>query len=125
MKSREDSIRWVELLDKFKNVQEKSKRSQRNLQRQFERDLTGNGLKQPSLAGALNAASTTDQQGGKDKSLPDVPRGGFGNTGLGISGRGSDGGASRDGRSTPTSGNKGKSGLGNLGRLGIGGRKKN
>ncbi|CRG87728.1 hypothetical protein PISL3812_04748 [Talaromyces islandicus] len=112
LKSREDAIRWVELLDKFKNVQERSKRSQRNLQRQFERDLAGNGLKQPSLAGTLNAASVTE--GGKDKSIPDVPRSGFGNTGLGISGRGSDGGVPRDGRSTPTSGNKGKSGLGNL-----------
>lgn len=122
LKNREDSsVRWTELLDKFKNVQEKAKRHQRASQRQFETDSTGAAFKQPSLIGALSAAAATDHQGGRDKVLPDVPRSGFGNAGLGITGRTSDG-ATRDGRSTPT--NKSRSSLSHLGRLGIGGRKK-
>lgn len=126
LKNREDgSVRWVELLDKFKNVQEKAKRHQRVSQQQFEHDSAGSGLRQPSLIGALSLAAATDQQGGRDKVLPDVPRSGFGNNaGLGISGRGPDVGATRDGRSTPTSANKSRSSLSHLGRLGIGGRKK-
>lgn len=121
LKSREDSsVRWTELLDKFKNVQEKAKRHQRASQRQFESD-SGAAFKQPSLIGALSVAAATDHPGGRDKVLPDVPRSGFGNAGLGISGRTSDG-VARDGRSTPT--NKSKSSLSHLGRLGIGGRRK-
>ncbi|OKL61439.1 hypothetical protein UA08_03822 [Talaromyces atroroseus] len=122
LKTREDSsVRWVELLDKFKNVQEKAKRHQRASQRQFEQDSTGTIQKHPSLIGALSLAAATDQQGGREKVFPDVPKSGFGNTGLGISGRGPEG---RDGRSTPTSANKSRSSLSHLGRLGIGGKKK-
>jgi vacuole morphology and inheritance protein 14 len=122
LKTREDSsVRWVDLLDKFKNVQEKAKRHQRASQRQFEQDSTGTVLKQPSLIGALSLAAATDQQGGREKIFPDVPKSGFGNTGLGISGRGPEG---RDGRSTPTSANKSRTSLSHLSRLGIGGKKR-
>jgi vacuole morphology and inheritance protein 14 len=123
LKTREDSsIRWVELLDKFKNVQEKAKRHQRTSQGQFDSDTSGAAYKQPSLMGALSAAAATDHQG-RDKVLPDVPRSGFGNAGSGLSNRSSDT-AARDGRSTPNSTQKSKSSLSHLGRLGIGGRRK-
>ena len=73
LKNREEgSVRWTELLDKFKNVQEKAKRHQRASQRQFETDSTGANFKQPSLIGALSVAAATDHQGGRDKVLPDV-----------------------------------------------------
>lgn len=125
LKNREDSsVRWADLLDKFKYVQEKAKRHQRASQRQFDQDPTGATLKQPSLIGALSVAAATDQQGSREKMLPDVPKSGFSSAGLGISGRGSDSGVTRDGRSTPTSAHKSRTSLSHLGRLGIGGRKK-
>lgn len=136
LKSREESsIRWGELLDKFKNVQERARRAQRGSQRPFDQESNGiGGLKQQS---SLGGAPTADHPHGTvrgEKALLDIPRGGVGAGGLGISGAGSGSGSTggrggdshspRDGRSTPTSATKSKSGLGNLGRLGIGGRRK-
>ncbi|KAL1988401.1 hypothetical protein VTN96DRAFT_10084 [Rasamsonia emersonii] len=136
LKAREESsIRWGELLEKFKNVQERARRAQRGSQRPFDQESNGiGGLKQPS---SLGGAPTADHPHGTvrgEKALPDTPRGGVGAGGLGISGAGSGSGSTggrggdnhspRDGRSTPTSASKTKSGLGNLGRLGIGSRRK-
>jgi vacuole morphology and inheritance protein 14 len=124
----EGSIRWNELLEKFKNVQERSRRSQRLSQRQFDQDTNGTGLKQSVLTAALSAAATADQPGLKGRALPDVSRGGIGGVGLGISGSAGRGTPTseipgpRTATSTPTPGHKSK-GLGNFSRLGIGGRK--
>ncbi|KAJ5125299.1 hypothetical protein N7448_004625 [Penicillium atrosanguineum] len=123
---REDSnIRWVELLEKFKNVQERARRAQAAQRRSL--DPTDN-LQSPSLTAALSAA-TTDRT--RDRSgLPDAPRGMGGGMGLGMPGPSMGAGGSR-GALDPKSGSssilgtahKHKSSLPNLGRLGIGGRK--
>ena len=129
MKPREEnSIRWVELLDKFKSVQERSRRSQRGSRNP---DEDANGIRNSSLAAALSAAvsasATTpvDQARQKGRTLPDAPRGGVGVGSGGVSGSGrrSTSPDSSAQRGSTSSGHKHKSGLGNLGRLGIGGRK--
>jgi len=130
-KPREDNaIRWGELLDKFKNVQERARRSQRGAQRPLDQDGNGAGLPNPSLAAALSAAATAEQPGPKEKVHPDAPRGGAGAGGLGgtgpAGGRGvtsPDGVGPQKGTSTPTTTHKHRSSLPNLGRLGIGPRK--
>ncbi|KAI9932716.1 hypothetical protein MW887_008965 [Aspergillus wentii] len=119
----ENSIRWVELLDKFKFVQERARRAQTTSQRQLQQGSTSTStsLHNPSLSAALSAAATADQARGKERTYPDTPRGSPGPSGSG-------------GRHTPETGNqKGgsilggaqrhKSSLSNLGRLGIGSRK--
>lgn len=121
LKSRDEgSIRWVELLDKFKTVQEKSRRSQRS-QRLLDQD--GGSMQNPSLTAALSAAATADQSRTREKSFPEVPRTGGG---LGISNSGTransvdpKGGSILSG----SGGGRSKSSLSNLGRLGIGSRK--
>ncbi|KOS37388.1 hypothetical protein ACN38_g11812 [Penicillium nordicum] len=127
----ENSIRWVELLEKFKSVQERARRSQGSTRHSF--DQSG-PLNNPSLTAALSVAAADRP---KDRSsLPDAPRGApgpsnaaAGNSGLGGSGPGASGTAS--GRALDSSTAKGgssshkhKSSLPNLGRLGIGGRRK-
>ena len=127
----ENSIRWVELLEKFKSVQERARRSQGSTRHSF--DQSG-PLSNPSLTAALSVAAADRP---KDRSsLPDAPRGApgptnaaAGNSGLGGSGPGASGTAS--GRALDSSTAKGglpshkhKSSLPNLGRLGIGGRRK-
>lgn len=129
LKGREESaIRWVELLDKFKNVQEKARRS-RISQRHIDHGGTELDFQNPSLAAALSAAAVSEQARGnfKEKTLPDVPRGGAG--GLGISGSNSrdvispDGATGPRGASTSAAAHKSRTSLSNLGRLGIGARK--
>ncbi|OQE24593.1 hypothetical protein PENSTE_c007G06672 [Penicillium steckii] len=129
----ENSIRWVELLDKFKFVQERARRAQASQRQSLD---ANDSLHNPSLTAALSAA-TTDRT--KDRSgLPDLPRGiaggsgvmgpGVGGAGLGVAGNG---GGSRgapepkisSSSSLLGSGHKHKSSLPNLGRLGIGSRK--
>ena len=122
----ENSIRWVELLDKFKSTQEKARRSQRASQRELNQEGSGT-MQDPSLTAALSAAATADQGRGREKNLPDVPRAGVGGSGLGVGGSGGRGAAvdpalSR-GNSVLSGGNKNRSSLANLGRLGIGGKK--
>lgn len=127
----ENSIRWVDLLEKFKSVQERARRSQGSNRHSF--DQSG-PLSNPSLTAALSVAAADRP---KDRSsLPDAPRGApgpsnaaGGNSGLGGSGPGASGTAS--GRSfdsstskAGSSSHKHKSSLPNLGRLGIGGRRK-
>lgn len=112
---REEGIRWVELLDKFKSAQERAGRSQGNL------DEDANGIRNSALSAALSAAVSATAMD-KAKPLPDAPRGGVGG-----GGGGSGGGTGR--RSTTPdstaqrSGHKHRSALPNLGRLGIGSRK--
>ncbi|KAL2814849.1 vacuolar protein 14 C-terminal Fig4p binding-domain-containing protein [Aspergillus cavernicola] len=113
----ENSIRWVELLDKFKSVQEKTRSSQRYSQRPFDHDGPSSALQHASLT----ALATTDNTR-KDKSLPDPPRSALG----GVGGRASpaDGaGGAQKGGSILGNVQRQKSGLPNLGRLRIGGSK--
>ncbi|OGM50144.1 vacuole-associated enzyme activator complex component (Vac14) [Aspergillus bombycis] len=118
-KREENSIRWVELLDKFKTVQEKARRALRARERPFDDGVAG--FQGHSLAAALSAA---DQARNKERAnLPDTPR-----TGLGL-------GASAEGRRSPAdignqkggsilgAAHRHKTSLPNLGRLGIGSRK--
>lgn len=123
---REDSnIRWVELLEKFKNVQERARRAQ--AAQRHSHDPTDT-LQHPSLTAALSAA-TSDRT--RDRSgLPDAPRGMGGGLGLGVPGPSTGAGGSRgavDSKAGSSSilgtAQKQKSSLPNLGRLGIGGRK--
>lgn len=125
----ENSIRWVELLDKFKSVQERARRSQGSTRHSF--DQSG-PLSNPSLTAALSVAAADRP---KDRSsLPDAPRGAPGpsNAAAGIAGLGGPGpgaGGTAATRALDNSAAKGgsshkhKSSLPNLGRLGIGGRK--
>ncbi|KAJ6149010.1 hypothetical protein N7471_000209 [Penicillium samsonianum] len=125
----ENSIRWVELLDKFKSVQERARRSQGSTRHSF--DQSG-PLSNPSLTAALSVAAADRPR--DRSSLPDAPRGApgpsnaaAGNAGLGGPGPGAGGTAAT--RALDNSAAKGgsshkhKSSLPNLGRLGIGGRK--
>ncbi|EKV07210.1 Vacuole-associated enzyme activator complex component (Vac14), putative [Penicillium digitatum PHI26] len=123
----ESSIRWVELLEKFKSVQERARRSQVSTRHSF--DQSG-PMGNPSLTAALSVAAADRP---KDRSgLPDAPRGapGHSNSGAGNSGLGGHGtGGTAAGRALDSSAaktgpsHKHKSSLPNLGRLGIGGRK--
>lgn len=130
LKPREEmTIRWVDLLDKFKSVQERARRAQTSQRHSLGPTDT---LNNPSLTAALSAASTERP---RDRSgLPDAPRGGTGmaNPGAaaGVGGVGAS--ASRGVPDTSKTGGpssllgsaqKHKSSLPNLGRLGIGGRK--
>ncbi|KAJ9314817.1 hypothetical protein DTO271D3_4817 [Paecilomyces variotii] len=123
----ENAIRWVELLDKFKNVQEKARRS-RMSRRHIDHGGTQLDFQNPSLAAALSAAAASEHGRGnyKEKTLPDAPRGV--GSGLGITGDGRrvsspDSATGHKGTSTPAAGHKSRSSLSNLGRLGIGARK--
>lgn len=129
-KSRDD-IRWTELLDKFKAVQERARRAQAAQRHSLDPTDT---LQNPSLTAALSAA-TVDRT--RDRSaLPDAPRAGMVSPiGIGIghvpgaAGMGGSGNrGALDNRATSStsllgSAHKHKSSLPNLGRLGIGGRK--
>jgi hypothetical protein len=125
LKREDGNIRWVELLDKFKNVQERARRAQATQGHSFDPTDT---LQNPSLTAALTAATTdrTRERSG----LPDAPRGMSGGLSLGVPGPSGGAGGSR-GTLDPKSGSssilgaahKQKSSLPNLGRLGIGGRK--
>ncbi|KAF7594355.1 PtdIns(3,5)P(2) sythesis regulation factor [Aspergillus hancockii] len=119
LKRDENTIRWVELLDKFKVVQEKARRSQHANQRPFDTDNATAGFQNRSLAAAL---LTADQARNKERAmLPDTPR-----TGLATveTGRRSPADAgNQKGGSILGGAHKHKSSLPNLGRLGIGGRK--
>jgi hypothetical protein len=125
----ENSIRWVELLDKFKSVQERARRSQGSTRQSF--DQSG-PMNNPSLTAALSVAAADRP---KERSgLPDAPRGApgpsnaaSGNAGLGGPGAGVGGTAASRALDSAAKGasssHRHKSGLPNLGRLGIGGRR--
>ncbi|KAL2373726.1 hypothetical protein RJ035_001846 [Blastomyces gilchristii] len=126
LKSRED-IRWVDLLEKFKSVQEKSRRSGRSSSRQFDSD--GNSMPHSSIAAAVAAATAADQSGNKEKGAVDAHRlsapGGVGTGGgLGIAHATRLGFATNEGAAVAQKAPKSRSTLGNFGRLsGIGQRK--
>ncbi|OJD13710.1 hypothetical protein AJ78_05867 [Emergomyces pasteurianus Ep9510] len=127
LKSRED-IRWGDLLEKFKSVQEKSRRSGRSSSRQFDPD--GNNIPQSSIAAAVAAAAAADQNGNKDKGTVDthrltIPGGVATGGGLGIGQPTRPGFAPTEGAAVVTPKvPKSRSTLGNFGRLsGIGQRK--
>ncbi|KAF7715793.1 Vacuole morphology and inheritance protein 14 [Penicillium ucsense] len=130
LKSRDD-IRWTELLDKFKAVQERARRAQ--AAQRHSMDST-DSLQNPSLSAALSAATaerTRDRPG-----IPDTSRAGLlGSIGTGMGSMtgtsGTVGSIARGVAESKPSGSssllssahKHKSSLPNLGRLGIGGRK--
>ncbi|CAG8159624.1 unnamed protein product [Penicillium salamii] len=113
----ENNIRWVDLLDKFKAVQERTRRSSSQLHRSQD-------AQNPTLTAALSAAAAD----GSRTRLPDAPRGGPSVAPAGpsapgpASGRASEHGT-KGSSSILGSGHKHKSSLPNLGRLTIGGRK--
>ncbi|KAI1914707.1 hypothetical protein LOZ61_002108 [Ophidiomyces ophidiicola] len=117
---REDSvIRWVDLLDKFKVVQERSRRSRGLAQREFEPD------KYSSIPAGLMSATLVDSNNGKEKTPPEASGGGTsGNASL-PAGSGNRSGAGSEAVPPPKpAAHKTKSSLGNFGRLsGIGQRK--
>jgi hypothetical protein len=120
----ENTIRWVDLLDKFKAVQERARRSSNQL-------LRGADSLNPTLTAALSAAAADRS---KDRSgLPDAPRGSPSPMNPAVGNIGGPGPiASAAGRALENHAAKGnilgtshkhKSSLPNLGRLGIGSRK--
>ncbi|KAM5443426.1 hypothetical protein MferCBS31731_001747 [Microsporum ferrugineum] len=120
LKAREESvIRWVDLLEKFKSVQERSRRSRRRSQRDLE--LERNGISASAMATA-SLPLYESNGGGIDRPLADIPSGG-----LGVGGsvrrqgaQGNDSLTAQKGGSTV----KSKTPLGTFGRLsGIGQRK--
>ena len=115
-------IRWVELLDKFKSVQERSRRSRRTSQFNTGRhDLHGS-----ATGSGFGAATSGLNLGGRDKGLPEVPSAGAGHAGVadGRAGLGAPRADSPSGASHKAPAQKQKSSLGNFGRLsGIGQRK--
>jgi hypothetical protein len=131
VKSRDD-IRWTELLDKFKAVQERARRAQATQRHSLDPTDT---LQNPSLTAALSAATidrTRDRSG-----LPDTPRAGMVSPiGVGIGqvpGTASMGGSGNrralDSKATSStsllgSAHKHKSSLPNLGRLAMGRKSK-
>ncbi|KAE8380003.1 vacuolar protein 14 C-terminal Fig4p binding-domain-containing protein [Aspergillus bertholletiae] len=119
LKREENSIRWVELLDKFKTVQEKARRVLRARERPFDDGVAG--FQGHSLAAALSAA---DQARSKERAnLPDTPRTGLG-LGVGAEGRRSPADAGNQKSSSILgAAHRHKTSLPNLGRLGIGSRK--
>ncbi|PGH04363.1 vacuole morphology and inheritance protein 14 [Blastomyces parvus] len=126
LKSRED-IRWGDLLEKFKSVQEKSRRSGRSSSRQLDSD--GSSTPHSSIAAAVAAATAADQSGNKEKGAVDAHRlsvpGGVGaGNGLGIGHATRPGFATNEGAAVAQKAPKSRSTLGNFGRLsGIGQRK--
>ncbi|KAL8802476.1 MAG: hypothetical protein Q9182_003784 [Xanthomendoza sp. 2 TL-2023] len=118
LKAREEGpIRWVELLDKFKAVQERARRAGRSLT-----NVSDDGGPVPTAT----AAATTEGGSGKDKLLL-LPDGGTKQGGLMRPWSAGSGAGQRGPLPPPPSGplHKPKSSLGNLGRFtsGVGGRK--
>lgn len=122
LKTREENvIRWVELLEKFKSVQEKARKSQ--LAARGELDDEGTSLTRHSSLGAALAASGV-QNNGKDRDSAKLGVGSGNGAGPSGSVEGGAGGSQKP-SPTPTPVQKSKSSLGNFGRLtsGIGPRK--
>ncbi|KAL8686421.1 MAG: hypothetical protein Q9224_005452, partial [Gallowayella concinna] len=118
LKAREEgAIRWVELLDKFKAVQERARRAGRS-----QANVSDDGVPVPAAA----AAAATIEGGGKDKLLL-LPDGVTKQGGLIRPWSAGSGAGQRGPLPPPPSGplHKPKSSLGNLGRFtsGVGGRK--
>ncbi|KAK2734803.1 hypothetical protein FQN57_001453 [Myotisia sp. PD_48] len=131
LKSREENvIRWVEMLDKFKSVQERSKRSRGAAQRDI--DIDRNGLNTSAMANVSLSPGSLDEvgEGSLGKSLPGLPIGAEGAGGSATSSGGKKLGAlGGEMSSTPvpqkgsSTGHKSRSSLTNFGRLAMGQRK--
>ncbi|KMU88024.1 vacuolar protein involved in phosphoinositide metabolism [Coccidioides immitis H538.4] len=105
LKREESVIRWVDLLDKFKIVQERSRRSRGLGQREFESE------KYPSsMAVGLASAALADSNSGREKNEA---------SGGGAGARSGETGAPQKG-----TGHKARSSLGNFGRLSSIGQRK-
>ena len=112
LKSRDETgIRWVELLDKFKSVQERSRRSRRSSSQQRDFDLDRHDV---PYAGTGLVPSGMGLGGGKDKNPPGVPGANNG----GGAGSGRPGTDTPGGTTQKTPLQKTKSSLGSFGRLG-------
>jgi len=119
LKSRDDSgsIRWVEMMEKFKSVQDKARRSQR-----LGGDDSLGGLPNGISGMGLGVHGPPFEPLGREKTLPDLPKG---------MGPGGSRPASAEGMAAvkpppvQAQGHKSKSSLGNFGRLagGIGQRR--
>ncbi|EEH22289.2 hypothetical protein PABG_04500 [Paracoccidioides brasiliensis Pb03] len=125
LKSRED-IRWGDLLEKFKFVQERSRRSGRASSRQLVSG--GDNAPHSSIAAAVAAATAAGQNGGRERAAADSHRlgaAGTGGTGGGIAHSTRQSFAMNDsGAGGAQKSPKTRSTLGNFGRLsGIGQRK--
>jgi vacuole morphology and inheritance protein 14 len=113
LKPRDDpgTIKWVEMLEKFKAVQDKSRRLQR---------MQGGQADDSGAGGSVNGVSLPFDQlsMSKEKALPDVPA-------KGVPKPASAEGVTAKPPPVQAQGHKSKSSLGNLGRLagGIGQRK--
>ncbi|EGE08401.1 vacuole-associated enzyme activator complex component Vac14 [Trichophyton equinum CBS 127.97] len=114
LKSREESvIRWADLLDKFKSVQERSRRSQRRSQRDLELDR--NGISTSAMATA-SLPLYEPNSSGIDRTISDIPVGAYARR---PGAQGDSLGAQKGGSTA-----KSKTPLGTFGRLsGIGQRK--
>ncbi|EZF34360.1 Vacuole-associated enzyme activator complex component [Trichophyton interdigitale] len=114
LKSREESvIRWADLLDKFKSVQERSRRSQRRSQRDLELDR--NGISTSAMATA-SLPLYEPNSSGIDRTISDIPVGTYARR---PGAQGDSLGAQKGGSTA-----KSKTPLGTFGRLsGIGQRK--
>lgn len=109
----ENTIRWVDLLDQFKSVQERTRRSTS----QFHR---GSDIQNPTLTAALSAAAVDRSK----ERLPDAPRTGpSAPPAAGLGSGTAPGGVGRTSDSAKSSTHKHKSSLPSLGRLRIGGGK--
>lgn len=118
LKREESVIRWVDLLDKFKMVQERSRRSRNIGQREFYSDRFG--ANHPSVAGGLAssaAAAMADSNGGRDKPLPDIAVSGPGANTITRSGAGAEAASAQKGH-------RPRSSLANFGRLSSIGQRK-
>ncbi|KAK2757711.1 hypothetical protein FQN54_004680 [Arachnomyces sp. PD_36] len=122
LKTREENvIRWVELLEKFKSVQEKARKAQLNARGQLDDDR--NHSHHPSIGVALAAAGAAQNNGKDSRELPRMGGAGNGGGAAGAAGESGIAGAQKPTPQPPVQ--KSKSGLGNFGRLtgGIGQRK--
>lgn len=122
LKTREENvIRWVELLDKFKSVQEKARKSHLAARGQLD-DEGGAHSHHPSFGSAVSAGGT--QNNGKDRDITKMGVGSDNGAGPSASAETGIGGTQKPAPMAPPV-QKSKSSLGNFGRLasGIGPRK--
>lgn len=122
LKTREENvIRWVELLDKFKSVQERARKSHLTAQGQLD-DEGGGHSHHPSFGSAVGAGGT--QNNGKDRDVTKMGLGVGNGAGPSAPAETGAGGLQRP-TPMPPPVQKSKSSLGNFGRLasGIGPRK--
>ncbi|KAL1956201.1 hypothetical protein VTO42DRAFT_7548 [Malbranchea cinnamomea] len=113
LKNRDETgIRWAELLDKFKSVQERSRRSRRGSTQQKDVDLDKSDAPYPAAALVPPGMNLNGEKDKNPSGIPGTSNGSGHVAGAGRSGPDATNAATK----TPTQ--KSKSSLGNLGRLG-------